>query len=234
MGRQQEEAQHLRRPFLQQVPDDEEVAQGFGHLLLVHGHETVVQPVTGKGSVPLVGLRLGDLVLVMGEDQVAATAMDVEPESQVLDRHHRALQVPARPARSPGAVPVRLARLGSLPEHKVQRVLFALVHLYPRPGPHLFQGAPGQLAVPGELADREIDIPVEGVGHLPGQQAAHHLLHLLDVLGGLGMDVRTHHPESVCVPEVLPGVPGGQGRGIFPSSAARLMILSSMSVKFWT
>ena len=72
-------------------------------------------------------LALRDLVLVVREDDVHAAAVDVEGLAQVLHAHRRALDVPARPARAPGRVPRRLARLGALPEDEVAHVLLAVL-----------------------------------------------------------------------------------------------------------
>src|SRR3954468_22536628 len=96
------------------------------------------------------GLGLGDLVLMVGEDQVRPAAVDVEVQAEDLLRHGRALDVPARPATAPGGLPERvLALLVSLPEGEVLRValeargvVLALLHLLER--------AVRQLAVVGE------------------------------------------------------------------------------------
>ncbi len=52
--------------------------------------------------------RLRDLVLVVREDEVEPAAVDLELRSEVLLRHDRALDVPARPPASPGRVPGRV------------------------------------------------------------------------------------------------------------------------------
>src|SRR3546814_14021744 len=54
---------------------------------------------------------LGNLVLVMREDQVLAAGMDVEDLAQVLRRHGGAFDVPAWPPPAPRAVPAGLVRI---------------------------------------------------------------------------------------------------------------------------
>ena len=96
-----------------------------------------------KGFDAGVALRLRQLVLVVGEDQVLAAAVDVQRLPQVAQGHDGALDVPAGAARPPGALPRRLARLRRLPEGKVHRVLFALVDLDPRARLEVVEGASG-------------------------------------------------------------------------------------------
>ena len=49
----------------------------LGHLLAAEIDHPIVEPVLGEG-LAVGALRLGDLVLVMREDQVTASAVDVE------------------------------------------------------------------------------------------------------------------------------------------------------------
>ena len=87
------------------------------------------------------GLGLGDLVLVVGEDQVGAAAVDLEVHAEDLLGHRRALDVPARAPAAPGRVPGGvLALLARLPEREVLGrllelggvVALALLHLVER------------------------------------------------------------------------------------------------------
>jgi hypothetical protein len=61
----------------------------------------------------------------MGEDQVAASALDVEGDAEVLAGDRRALDVPAGAAGPERAVPVRLPVAGASPDDAVERVLLA-------------------------------------------------------------------------------------------------------------
>ena len=132
------------------VPDGEEVAQRLGHLLVVDVEEAVVHPVMGKGGV--VGrLRLGDLVLVVGELEILAAAVDVDGLAQVLPVHGGALDVPAGTALAPGGLPVGFAGLGGLPESKVQGIFLLIVHVNTGAGEKVLDGLMAQLAVALEL-----------------------------------------------------------------------------------
>ena len=72
-------------------------------------------------------LGLGDLRFVVRVDEVVAATVNVDGVAERAGRHHRALDVPARAARAPGARPARLARGRCLPEHEVERVPLARV-----------------------------------------------------------------------------------------------------------
>ena len=49
--------------------------------------------------------RLRELVLVVWEDEIQAAAVDLEDGAERILGHHRALDVPARAARTPRGVP---------------------------------------------------------------------------------------------------------------------------------
>src|SRR3546814_8948806 len=80
-----------------------EVAERLRHLLAVHHYVAVVHPQARhlRGAVGAAALR--DLVLVVREDEIEATAVDVEDLAQVFQRHRGAFDVPARAAAAPGA-----------------------------------------------------------------------------------------------------------------------------------
>lgn len=181
----------------QDVADGEEVAKGLGHLLLVHHHHAAVHP--GVDVVATVGAAgLGDLVLVVGELQVGAAAVDVEVVAKVLGVHGGALDVPAGATRAPGAVPGRLAGLGHLPQHEVERVALGFDHVDPGAGLQLLQILAGELAVVGEGFDDEHDVAVvRHVGVLFLQQGFDQGDDFTNVLGGAGFDVRAQHAEGV-------------------------------------
>ena len=90
------------------------------------------------------GERLRRLVLVVGEQQVAAAAVDLDLEPEHFLGHRRALDVPARPPRSPGRVPGGvLALLQPLPEREIERIALAPGALEPLPLVHLVDVAVG-------------------------------------------------------------------------------------------
>src|SRR5439155_19347553 len=106
VGAEQPESQRVRIVALHQLADEQRVAQGFGHLLGAQIHEPVVDPVPSE-RLPGRRLRLCDLALVVGKDEVLAPAMDVERRAEILHRHGRALDVPAGASIPPGTRPRR-------------------------------------------------------------------------------------------------------------------------------
>ena len=113
-----------------------------------------------RSPVARAGLR--DLVLVVRELQIHAAAVDVEMRAQQRRRHGRALDVPARAPRPPGRIPRRLAGLGVLPEHEIQRIALGLIHLDARTRAQIREALAGELAVSLELRDRIQHIAVRG------------------------------------------------------------------------
>lgn len=173
-------AQHDRAPRLDHLGDEHRVAERFRHLLAAHGDPGVVHPVPGE--LVAVRLGLGDLVLVVREDQVQAAAVDVEDGAQVLVRHRRALQVPAGAAAAPRGLPAGLAGLGRLPHGEVAGV--PLAGLAVAGGlEQVVQLLVGQAQVLRERLHVEVDVAVGLVGVAALDEAAHHLDHLGDMAG---------------------------------------------------
>ena len=63
---------------LQQLVDRHEIPEGLAHLLALDLQEAVVHPHVGHDGRAVGAAALGDLVLVVGEDEVDAAAVDVE------------------------------------------------------------------------------------------------------------------------------------------------------------
>src|SRR5262249_10851478 len=131
-----------------------------------------------------IGLALRDLVLVVREDQVLAAAMDVERLAEVFHGHRRALDVPARPPRTPRALPRGLARLRALPQREVQRIPLRLAGLDAVALAQLVDAPARQLPVVGLPAHVVVDVAAGGVGEALLDQRADHAVHLGDVLRG--------------------------------------------------
>jgi len=68
----------------QGISDGDEVAQRLAHFLAAKLKQSVVQPVADKGFDSRKTFRLGDFVLMVGEDEVLTAAVDVNGLSQVL------------------------------------------------------------------------------------------------------------------------------------------------------
>src|SRR5439155_23196265 len=138
------------------------VAQRLGHLLADESKHPVVHPdprelVPGRA-------RLGELVLMVREDEVEPAAVDLEDGAEVLLRHHRALDVPARPAAAPRRLPRRvLAGLRRLPQGEIAWILLQRTRLLLL---DLFRPLPRELAVLGVASDPEIDVALDVVGEV--------------------------------------------------------------------
>ena len=95
----------------------------LAHLLPLDLEEAVVHPDVRHRRRAVRAARLGDLVLVVREDEVEAAGVDVEDLAEVALAHRRALDVPARTSPAPRRVPARLLGARLLPEHEVGGVL---------------------------------------------------------------------------------------------------------------
>ena len=195
MAVDEEEAHHLGGKAGQHLFHREEISQGLGHLFGVDGEEAVVQPVAGK-RLARGRLRLGQFVFMVGEDQVLAAAVQVEGFTQVVHAHGGALDMPARPSGSPGAVPGRFPGLAGLPQHEIQGVFFVGVNLDPRPGFHVLDFLPRELAVSREAPHPEEDVAPAGIGKTQVHQALDEVEDLGDMLRGLGLDLGRRYPQG--------------------------------------
>ena len=102
--------------------DQHQVAAALGHLVAVPADHPGVHVVPGEAALPghAFGVRGGELVV--REDQIAAAALDVEPETDAAQRNCRALDVPARPSRAERRRPTRLTGPLRAPQQRVERV----------------------------------------------------------------------------------------------------------------
>src|SRR5579871_848238 len=74
--------------------------------------------------------RLRDFVFVVREDKVDAAGVQIERFAEILNRHDRAFDVPAGPARSERSLPEALAFLGGFPESEITSVgLLITIHV---------------------------------------------------------------------------------------------------------
>ena len=190
----------LGRPHpAQHVGDEQRVAQGFAHLLPGQPEQPVVHPVPGEAVAGRAGL--GDLVLVVREDQVHPAAVDVEggPRYLVAMAEHSRCQ-PGRPGPhgvsqdgSPGLAPFH--RVKSRGSRLASRAVVGVLG-----GPHRVQPLPGQGSVPGVGVHVEVHVPAAGVGVAALDQPPDQHDHLRDVPGGPRLDVRRPAAERVVGP----------------------------------
>ena len=109
-------------------------------------------PVVGKLAATGT-LGLGDLIFVVGEDQILAAAMNINAFPQMLAGHGGAFDVPAWASLAPGAFPVGFSILFLLPESKIQRTAFFVVHIDTRAGFQIVDGLLGELSVVVKMVD---------------------------------------------------------------------------------
>ena len=157
----------------------------------------------GVGAVGAAGL--GDLVLVVREDEVEPAAVDVEDLAEIALAHGRAFDVPARTAPAPGAVPARLLGRGLLPEDEIGRVLLVRVDGDAGAGELVLEVAARELAVVGHRADIEQHLAAGLVGVAALDQRADERLHLGDIVGGARLDRRLEAAERGDVGMILRG-----------------------------
>ena len=156
--------------------------------------------------------RLRDLVLVVRKHQIDAAAVDVEGLAEMLPRHRRAFDVPARTARRSDVArrrPRRLAAVRRLPQHEIHRVALVGRDIDARAGDHLVERPLRQLAVVLHRRHAEQHMLLGDIGVARRDQPLDQRLHLLDVLGRARLDRRRQAAERRnIVLEILVGLFG--------------------------
>ena len=133
------------------------VAERFRHLVATHLEVGAVHPGADE-RLPCRCLRLRDLILMVGEDQVDRAGVNIDLLTKVAHAHRRALQVPAGAARSDRSLPRWLTRFCRLPQDKVAHVILAvLIRHNALPDPHRLRIKPSQCAVGRPRGDTEED-----------------------------------------------------------------------------
>src|SRR5439155_5008614 len=127
------------------------------HLLAFNKQELGVNPEMDERLAGC-AFRLRYLVFVVREDQINASAVDVEGLPEILHRHGRAFEVPAGTTLAKRGRPTRLAFFfGRLPQNKVASVsLVVLVDVDSGARDISFKLQARELAVAGERRDAEV------------------------------------------------------------------------------
>src|SRR5262245_33624515 len=104
MRPQHVEAERFARPGVtlparEQLVHGDEVVEALRHLLPFDLEEAVMHPDLRHDRRAESAARLGDLVLVVREDEVDAATVNVESLAEMGPRHRRALDMPARTPR---------------------------------------------------------------------------------------------------------------------------------------
>ena len=236
VGAQNEEAHHLGCELLQHLAHGEEVAEGLRHLLVVDADEPVVHPVVHEGVV-VRALGLGDLVLVVRELQILAAAVDVEVLAEQFLAHRGTLDMPAGPARSPWATAIA-ARRASRAFHstKSSGSLLRFADFDALTGAQVVERLAGKLAVAGEVANRVVHVAVRArigeplVDRACGSSAACAARNRWRAARSRA----ARRPARRCLRASRRRSARVSASMDSPFSAARLMILSSMSVMLRT
>ena len=84
-----------------------------------------MQPVARKWF-SIAALTLGDLILMMREDQILTAGMNIDLFSQIFFGHHRTLDMPSRTAVAPGRLPGGLSFFFRFPENEIQRIFLLI------------------------------------------------------------------------------------------------------------
>src|SRR5207244_8110262 len=116
-----------------------------------------VHPVFHEGRHAGVRLRLGDLRLVMREQEFGRAAVEIVLRAEVPDRDRRVLDVPSWAAFSPGTVPGRLPGFLRPPEDEVRGMSLSRLALDPGSRPEFLDLLPTVLAAPREVRSAEVD-----------------------------------------------------------------------------
>ena len=199
MGLEDEEADHLARIFLQNVLDREEVILRLRHFLVVDGDKAIVEPIARKFHVSVdAWIRLCDLILMMREDQITAAAVEVKRLTEILHRHRRALDVPARASFPPRAVPRGLARLCRLPQSEVHRMMLRLVDLDARTCLHVIKTASAEASVRSKCLNAVVDVAcLRNVGIAALDQRLDHVDDVVHRLGDARKYISTMHIQRI-------------------------------------
>ena len=141
----------LRQQFVRPVEQffqRDKIAQRFAHFLTVNSDQVIVHPVTHTAFAARYGV-LSQFTLVVREQQVHTSSVDIEYLSQVFGTHGRAFQVPARESFAPGGRPVHdMLGRGFFPQGKIMgRVFIFLSVQFPCVRLKVFQHASGKYPV---------------------------------------------------------------------------------------
>src|ERR1700683_697878 len=108
--------------------------------------------------------------------------------------------MPAGPASAPRGVPGRLAGLGALPQHKVERISLGQIHLDARAGAQVGQALAGEPPVALEARHRIHHIAIGAdVGVVTFDELAHHVDDLRHVLRGARLVIGWQHAEALAI-----------------------------------
>ena len=190
---QQVQAKPVRVRPAERVAHEDHVAGGLGHLLPGEPHGSDVDPEPDERPIPR-RLALGQLRLMMREDEVSSAAVNVERQSQMALRHRRALEMPSR------STPAEWARKGrpvghAAPQREIEgmalaRIVEPRVVLGGEDLPHPGRRETRERSVPGEASHVVVEAAAgEPVGVPRPQEPTGERAHCRDLSRGVRHDV---------------------------------------------
>ncbi len=123
--------------------------------------------------------------------------MDIEGGPQVFRAHSRAFYMPSWSPFTPRAFPRGLAWLCLFPEDKIQWIPLFLIHGNPSACDHILEVTARELSILCKGFNREVDISINDVGMSFVHEAAHHIEHIIDMLGCPGFHIGIKHSQRV-------------------------------------
>ena len=159
MHGEHEHAHRFEIELFGNVAHGEKIAKRLAHLLVVDVDVAVVHPIARK-RLARRGFRLGNLILMVRENQILATGVDVERLAENGHAHGAALDMPAGTAPAPGRIPCGFAGLFALPEGKVERVALLLCRIDARAVFKVVDVLSGELAIARKAAHGKIHVSI--------------------------------------------------------------------------
>ena len=212
MHGQQHKPDRLVAEFLRHIAYKEEVSSRFRHFFVVNIQHSVVHPDIGKSAARR-ALTLRDFVLVMRENEVSAAAVNVDCVADIVARHRRALDVPARSALAERRIPVRLAGFRCLPHGKIHRVALFLADFDTRTRLQIVERLVRELAVLVEFRGFKVHVPVNLIRVTLVNKRLYDIDDDVHILGYFGVNIGSANVQALRVDEVLPDcVFGNLGR----------------------
>ena len=182
-----------------------------------------MHPVFGETTAGRGAEALRHFVLMMRENQILSAAMNVEINTEMLAAHGRAFDMPAGPAKSPGAVPARIIPERRFPQHKIGRVFLVGGNLHAGAGNHLVAVPVGEAAIviPGRHIEQHMTVFL--IGMTIGDQGRDDVDHLRDMFGRPRLDSR-RQAAKVC------GILAELGGGTFGQVADTFAVVAGAGV----
>ena len=226
MRREQEETERLAAVFLQHILHEEEIIERFRHFFRIDGDKTVVQPIMDEFFTRR-ALGLRNFIFVVRENEIAAAAVEIKRVAQIMPRHRRALDVPARPPRSPRTVPRRFSRFRRFPHGKVAGIPFLVIHFDPRTGQHILHFAPGKFPVIRKRGNIVVHVAGKHIRVAFFNERLHHRNDVVHVIRHARILVHTPHAERIDYFEIPLDVAVGNH---FPRRTFRIRFVDNLVV----